>query len=58
MRQAWVVFKNTNDKRLYLVQDAPDRTWSGRLGRAKVYFSEEDARAAAGGKYMIEKLSS
>lgn len=43
MREAWVVVRNTKYGKKYLTEEAPNRIWNRRLGRAKIYFSEEDA---------------
>lgn len=57
MRGAWVVARNTRNGKQYLAEEAPNRIWNGRLGRAKIFFREEDAKREASGRYHTEKVS-
>jgi len=57
MREAWVVIRYTKLGKQYLAGEFPKRIWMGRLGRAKIFFREDDARREAAGRYYIEKIT-
>lgn len=57
MRPVWVVVRETKKGKQYLSAAAPNRTWANRLGMAKAFFREEDAKEQAAGRYHWEKIT-